>query len=275
MNMSTRASAIGANGTVLMPPMDVRLMNMTAVFLGLAACVVSLGWASRWALTHPVFAVSRIVVQGDTSHHNAITLKANVAARISGNFLTLDLAQVRGVFEAVPWVRRATVRREFPNRLRVTLEEHRSSGFWGADTESRMVNSFGEVFEANTGEAESESLPRLVGSEGQSASILSMYRQLSKILLPVDVAIEQLDLSGRGAWRVQLDTGALMELGKGHHDEVLVRLQNFLSTHKQVLASYQRSGFDRIESVDLRHGDGYAIRLRGVSTVVNATTEKK
>ncbi len=275
MNMAANLSAMGNESAGAALPMDVRLMNIAAVFLGLATCVVSIGLAGRWALAHPVFAVSRIVVEGDTAHHNALTLKANVGARISGNFFTLDLAQARSVFEAVPWVRRATVRREFPNRLRVTLEEHRSSGFWGAESESRMVNSLGEVFEANAGDAESEELPRLVGSEGQSVAVLGMYRQLAKIMQPLDVVIEQLELSGRGAWRMQLDTGAQMELGRGSSEEVQVRLQKFLNTHKQVLASYQRSGFDRIESVDLRHGDGYAIRLRGVSTVVQATAEKK
>jgi cell division protein FtsQ len=256
-------------------PMDVRLMNLAAMVLGVLACAVALGLAVRWLLAHPVFAVSRIVVEGDTTHHNAITLQANVGARISGNFFTLDLPQARNVFETVPWVRRATVQREFPNRLRVILEEHRSAGFWGLESESRMVNSVGEVFEANAGEAETEELPRLVGGEGQSELVLGMYRQLSKTVQPLELVIEQIELSGRGAWRMLLDSGTQMELGRGSPNEVQARLQKFLSTHQQVLSSYQRSGFDRIESVDLRNGEGYAIRLRGVSTVVNPTVEKK
>ncbi len=256
-------------------PTDVRLMNIAAIVLGAAACVVALGLALRWALAHPVFAVSRIVVQGDTAHHNDLTLKANVGGRISGNFFTLDLAQARGVFESVPWVRRATVRREFPNRLRVTLEEHRSTGFWGVDSESRMVNSFGEVFEANAGDAEAEELPRLIGAEGQSAPVLAMYVQISKLMRPLDVVIEQLELSARGGWRMQLDSGSVIEMGRGSEQEVFARLQKFLATHKQVLTSYQRSSLEQVESVDLRNGEGYAIRLRGVSTLVNAPAEKK
>lgn len=257
------------------PPMDVRLMNIAALGLALIAGVTMLVAVGRWALAHPAFGISRIVVEGDTAHHNAITLQANVGARISGNFFTLDLTQVRGVFESVPWVRKATVRREFPNRLRVKIEEHRSMSFWGAESESRMVNSQGEVFEANTGEAEADELPRLVGSEGQSALMLDMYKRLARAMQPFDATVEQLDLSGRGAWVMKLDSGAVIELGRGSSAEVMARLQNFLNTHKQVLATYQRAGLDRIESVDLRHGQGYAIRLRGVSTVVAATPEKK
>jgi cell division protein FtsQ len=274
MSAAARMSQM-RNGQMPTPPMDVRLMNTAAIVLGVLACATAMGLMVRWALAHPVFAVSRIVVEGDTAHHNAITLKANVGARISGNFFTLDLTQARSVFETVPWVRRATVRREFPNRLRVSLEEHRSAGFWGLESESRMVNSVGEVFEANAGDAETDELPRLVGVDGQSAVVLGMYRQLSKLVQPLDIVIEQLELSGRGAWRMQLDSGTQMELGRGSADEIQARLQKFLTTHKQVLASYQRSGFDRIESVDLRNGEGYAIRLRGVSTLVNATVEKK
>lgn len=256
----------------LAAPMDVRLMNIAAVALGAAACVVSLGLAVRWALAQPVFAMSKIVVEGDTAHHNALTLKANVGGRISGNFFTIDLAQARSVFESVPWVRKATVRREFPNRLRVTLEEHRSSGFWGLESESRMVNSLGEVFEANAGDAEAEELPRLVGMDGASKDVLAMYRQLSKALQSVDVAIEQLELSARNGWRMQLDSGTQMELGRGSPAEVIARLEKLLATQKQVLNSYQRTGWDRVESVDLRHGGGYAIRINGVSTTAAIAT---
>lgn len=274
MNMAARMPTLRGDATPALP-MDVRLMNSAALTLGAAACVVALGMAVRWALAQPMFAISRIVVEGDTAHHNDLTLKANVGGRISGNFFTLDLVQARGVFESVPWVRRATVRREFPNRLRVTLQEHLSTGFWGVDSESRMVNSFGEVFEANAGDAETQELPRLVGAEGQSAAVLAMYGQLSKLMRPFDAVIEQLELSARGGWRMQLDSGSVIEMGRGSEQEVFARLQKFLATHKQVLTSYQRSSLEQVESVDLRNGEGYAIRLRGVSTLVNAPAEKK
>ncbi len=255
-------------------PVDLRLMNIASLFLGLIALVIGAVFVLRWTMSQPAFAVSRIVVEGDTSHQNALTLQANVGPRIAGNFFTIDLVQARAVFESMPWVRQALVRREFPNRLRVKLEEHRSVGFWGADTESRMVNSQGEVFEANPGEAQTQDLPRMIGAEGKSAQVLSMYHKLSADLQPLDVVIEELQLTARGAWQITLDTGAVMELGRGAPEEVLSKLRKFLLTHQQVLAAYQRSGLDRIESVDLRHGDGYAIRLRGVSTVAATVVGK-
>jgi cell division protein FtsQ len=95
-------------------PMDIRLMNISAVVLGAGVCLAAVSGAAGWAVRHPAFAVTRIIVQGDTSHNNDVTLRANVASRLKGNFFTLDLAQARSAFEAVPWVRKAVVRRSFP-----------------------------------------------------------------------------------------------------------------------------------------------------------------
>jgi cell division protein FtsQ len=256
-------------------PTDVRLMNISAAVLGVGLCVAAVTAAALWTVRNPAFAVARITVQGDTAHSNEVILRANVASRLKGNFFTLDLAQARAAFEAVPWVRRAVVRREFPNRLRVTLEEHRSAGFWGADSESRLVNTFGEVFEANTGDAESEDLPRLIGPDGQGAQVLEVYRNLNALFTPMEASIEELELTGRGGWRMQLDGGAVIEMGRGTSQELLARVKRFTATYTQVLSAYQRAGLDRVESVDLRHNEGYAIRLRGVTTVVTAAAAEK
>lgn len=251
-------------------PMDIRLMNISAVVLGVGVCLAAVSGAAGWAVRHPVFAVTRIIVQGDTSHNNDVTLRANVASRLKGNFFTLDLTQARSAFEAVPWVRKAVVRREFPNRLVVKLEEHRSAAFWGEDSESRLINTYGEVFEANAGDVENEELPRLMGPDGQSAQVLAMYRSLSKLFTPLDAIIDEISLSGRGGWRMQLDGGAVFEMGRGNEEELVARVKRFTQTYTQVLSAYQRTGLDRVEAVDLRHNEGYAIRLRGVTTMVMA-----
>lgn len=249
-------------------PVDIRLMNLSAAVLGVIALLIALGALVSWIARLPAFAISRIVVQGDTQHHNALTLQANVASRLAGNFFTIDMAATRQTFESVPWVRRAVVRREFPNRLRVELEEHKPTAFWSADSESRMVNSYGELFEANAGEAEAEGLPRLVGPDNQSAVMLQLYRRLSQQFKAYDAVVEVLGLSSRGSWHVELDGGAEIEIGRGTPEEAAQRVQRFLDTHQRVMTAYQRSGLDRIESVDLRHNEAYAIRLRGVSTTV-------
>lgn len=254
-------------------PFDVRLMNITASVLFLVFGVLALGALAGWVGNHALFAIRAITVQGDVSHNNAVTLRANVLPRLGGSFFTLDLAQARESFQAVPWIRQAIVRREFPNRLKVILQEHQAVAYWGAEGDSRLLNSFGEVFEANTGEVEHELLPRLVGPTGQEPEVLAMYRALQPLFGDLDMAVDQLELTGRGSWVARLDTGAEVELGRGTQPEVLARTNRFLRTLTQVTARYNRRP-DAVESADLRHPDGYALRLRGVSTVVGSEPKK-
>ncbi len=242
-------------------PFDVKLMNFTAALLLSACLVLLLAAGGRWALRHPLFAIAGITVRGDVAHNNAVTLRANVAPRLAGNFFTVDLAGARQAFEAVPWVRKAVVRREFPNRL----EEHRAVAAWGDDSEARLVNSFGEVFEANPGDVEPGELPRLSGPEEQSAQVWAMYRALGPLFEPLGLVVEQLALTARGGWQIELDTGAMVELGRGTLEEVTARTRRFVQTLTQVASRYGRRP-DALISADLRHGDGYAVRLRGVGT---------
>jgi cell division protein FtsQ len=246
-------------------PLDVRLMNITATVLFVACGLLLAGALGWWAVRNPMFAIGGIVVQGDTAHNSAATLRANVLPRLRGNFFTVDLQKTREAFEAVPWVRRAIVKRQFPNKLRVQLQEHEGEAFWGADSESRLVNTYGEVFEANPGDVEQDEMPRLVGPEGSAAQVMAMYRGLKPMLEKLDLGIEQVALSGRGGWTLTLDSGATVELGRGATEEVLARSQRFAATLTQVTAKYGRKP-EALVTADLRHTDGYAVKLRGVTT---------
>lgn len=246
-------------------PLDVKLMNVTASVLFAACAVVLLAAAGGWLLRHPLFALGGVTVRGDVAHNSAVTLRAHVAPQVAGNFFAVDLAAARRAFEAAPWVRQAVVRREFPNRLRVWLQEHQAVAFWGAEGDSALVNSFGEVFEANAGDVEPDELPRLSGPQGESAQVLAMYRLLAPLFEPLDLAVTQLALSSRGSWQLALDAGTVVELGRGTRDEVAARTQRFVQTLTQVTSRYGRRP-EALVSADLRHGDGYAVRLRGVST---------
>ena len=244
-------------------PPDVRLMNATA---GLLLGIVAVGLASlafMWVARQPLFVVRSISIEGDITRNSVSTIRANAAPRLAGNFFTMDLAAGRRAFESVPWVRQAVVNRIWPNRLAVRLEEHRAAALWGSEeVEDKLVNTYGEVFEANLGDVEDESLPTLTGPDGTSAHMLQLLSRLTPVLAPMGARIDTLRLSGRGSWRVELDTGAEVELGRGSDDEIIERTQRFVDTVKQVTQRYDRP----LEYADLRHNEAYAVRLRGVST---------
>jgi len=246
-------------------PLDVKLMHMAAslMFVGL---VVGALLGGVWSLVQlPAFALRGITVLGDVEHNNDVTLRANVVTKFTGNFFTADLGRVRDAFETVPWVRLASVQREFPNRLRVTLQEHKPVAYWGDDGEPRMVNSYGEVFEANAGDLDDDKMPRLSGPDSQSQQVLAMYLALEPAFKAMSLSVESLALTDRGSWRAKLAHGAVIELGRGSVDDVMARVQRVSQTLAQVTNKLGRK-VTAIESADLRHDNGYALRLRGVST---------
>lgn len=255
-------------------PLDVKLMNLTANLLLLAFVLLGLSTGGRWLAHHPVFAIRGLTVLGDVSHNSALTLRAHVGSQLKGTFLTVDLGAVRQAFETVPWVRKVVVQREFPNRLRVILQEHQAVAYWGEEGESTLVNSYGEVFEANLGEVEQETLPRLDGPAEQSAQVLAMYRELQPLFEALDLPLEQLVLSSRGNWQAQLASGASLELGSGEPADVMARVRRFLGTVGQVAAHHGRN-LSALEGADLRYGQGYALRLRGVTTVAGQDQAKR
>ena len=247
-------------------PIDVRLMNFTANVLVVGVVVLAISNLVWWVLRHPVFAIQSITVQGEVTRTNAVTFRANVMPKLRGNFFTLDLDAARLAFESVPWVRTAVIHREYPNRLRSVLQEHRPVALWGEEDSNTMVNEQGQVFEANVEDGSVDDLPRLKGPAELSQQTWRMYQNLQGIFDAVDMDIDQLELTPRGSWRVLTQSGASLELGRGSETEVAAKLQVFLKTLSQVTARYGRTP-RALLGADLRHKDGYALRLRGVSTL--------
>lgn len=252
-----------STGRPLVLPADIRFMNAMSIVFGLLFVLTGMLLLTSWLFRQPIFNLSAITVCGDVAHNNALTLRANVVPRLAGNFFTVNLAQTQTVFESVPWVRKAVVQRQFPDRLKVLLQEHQAVAYWGLEGDTRLVNSFGEVFEANQAEVESADLPQLNGPSGQTPLVLQAYRQLSGQFEKLNMQLERLEMTGQGSWRARLDNGAEIEFGHGSVDEIEGRTQRFIATLSQVSSRYGRD----LESADLRYSNGYALKLKGVTTL--------
>jgi cell division protein FtsQ len=248
-------------------PVDVRLMNAIAAIVFTLALVALAAAGIAWAARRPEFQFRDVRLEGDLQRNSVTTVRANAMPHLAGNFFTMDLGRTRAAFEQVPWVRHAVVRRVWPDQLVVSLEEHQPVALWEDDEDSdKMVNSHGEVFEANVGDVEDDSLPQFAGPEGSSEQVLDMYRRLQPLFASMDVEVTTLRLSGRGSWHVDLDNGAAIELGRGTQDEVIERALRFIRTVPQVLRKFHAP----LESADLRHAEGYAVKLKGMSVAADA-----
>jgi cell division protein FtsQ len=262
------------NTAVASLPVDIRIMQRITAWLWMILGILALSGAVMWASRLTYFSLGTIVVDGDTNHNNALTIRANVAPRLRGNFFSADLQSTQSVFESLPWVRKAIVRREFPNRLRVQLQEHQPVGVWGRESEFQLLNDQGEVFEANPGDIDTDPLPHLVGPLPQAPLVLQAWYRLRPIMQKHEMDIERLELSDRGNWQMHLDSGAVIDIGRGDIASVVQRVETFLSTVTQATTALGRSMHKDIEHADLRHTNGYALKLRGIGTLASDNPKK-
>jgi cell division protein FtsQ len=176
---------------------DIKMLNGTAnALFGLLALVL-LAAALWWVVQRPMFTLKVIRLEGmdgaPLRHVSPSTVRGTAVPRIKGNFFTANLDAVRLAFESVPWVRRAAVRREWPNTLIVSVEEHVPLGTWGED--GRLVSVRGDVFTANLAEAEEDGdLPEFAGPGGSEKEVVARFRDLHDWFAPVKLVPEALQL---------------------------------------------------------------------------------
>jgi cell division protein FtsQ len=251
---------------------DVRAMNTIAS--GLMALVVLAFVASGvwWVSQRSVFTLRAVSVESmngtELKHVNRLTLREGAAGRLKGNFFTTDLEQVREAFESVPWVRQATVRREWPNQLIVELEEHVALGTWGED--GRILSVKGDLFTVNLAEVDDEQkLPKFDGPEGSEKEVLARFAQLRDWFAPLKLTPQVLSLSSRYAWTVKLDNGTRVALGREQDQNTMkTRVERLVGIYPQLVS---RLG-SAIGTIDMRYPNGLA--LSAASLTVPADPSK-
>jgi len=222
-------------------------LNRTSDLLMAVAGLIVLYSVIRFAIVQPVFAMREIRVGSSTTQVTLEQVEAIAQRDLQGTFFTLDLERLRRSFEKLPWVRKVDIRRSWPDRIDVAIEEHQPLARWG---NVALVNQQGEVFEA----AYDGELPVFVGPAGTSREVAIQYERLLGEFAAIGREPVHVQLSQRRAWRVQLDDGMTLEIGR---DQVQSRLSRFVSVYERTLMPLNR----RIDYVDLRYANGFAARV--------------
>ena len=235
-----------------------RLLNAAAGALTALALLVFVVGAMQMLLRSTLFPLREIELRGELAHTTSTEVEQAVHGHIDGNFFAVDLAQPRAALERLPWVRRVQVRRVWPDRLEVTLEEHVPLARWG---DLGLVNVHGERFAGRSDAA----LPRFAGPAGSEGEVTRRYRSFARLLAPLGTPLEALLLSPRHAWQARLGGGLTLELGRDSaHDPVERRLERFVAVHPQTLAKMQHKPTPEGAPntyVDLRYPNGFALRV--------------
>lgn len=239
-------------------------------------CVGVLVWLSQ----RPIFSLRQIVIEpvaGQTLKHiNKPVVKQQVLETVQGNFFSVRLEDVKRGFESMPWVRHANVRRVWPNGLIVSIEEQKPFGTWGGVESHKLMNTHGEIFAGRVSEVSDEvHLLEFHGPEDASKEVMRLYEKANTWFKPWNAEVKSLTLSERYAWHVKLSNGMKIEFGRDEENSDKTLTEDRVARLFKYWPQVQEKWANRVDAIDLRYANGFAVHLASANLKKNEVDSKK
>lgn len=238
------------------------LIDKVAGLLIGASILSLLGLMLFWVSHRPAFAVKRVVInsiEGELRHVTSSQVRTAVLENLDGTVLSANLGPVQQSLQSIAWVKSATVRRVWPNRLLVRIEEQQAVAVW---SKGLLVNRYGESFSADKEDhGEACALATLSGPKGSEKLVLTRARELQEWIAPLGMSLSSLRLTEQYAWTAVLTTGLTLDLGRDAlGTSVQERVVKFVQTQPWLAQRLELEGGPSVVHADLRYATGYAFR---------------
>lgn len=198
--------------------------------------------------------IEKVIVEGKLKNLDVKKFEALIAQHAHSGFFSVNVAQIEKAATRSDWVRTASVRRIWPDTLKLSITEHEAVARWN---DRSLINRHAEVFAPKTLVIQKDQ-PELKGPEGMHKQVLQQYLKLSPEFASLGLQIHSLEMDDRYSWR--LVTGSKTEdyklallLGREHVDKSVER---FIEAFSGPLAKNMKD----IKYVDLRYTNGFAVR---------------
>lgn len=192
-----------------------------------------------------------IEITGEFTYLDQDAIEARVAKALDGGFFKVDLQRIRSQVAAMPWVEQVSVRRVWPDTLRMHVTEQVPLAYWN---KGALVNLDGEVFRPGS-IPDLGALPHLYGDDASARQVVAFYLQLHARLLPGTLRIDTAGRNRRGEWQVAFRDGLQLILGR---ENVAGRQQAFFDVYPRLSTQLHRQA----ERIDMRYEHGFAVRWR-------------
>ena len=199
--------------------------------------------------------IATVHIEGDLQYVSEAELEAAVGRFATTSLVAMELDLLKQELETLPWIHTVQVRREWPDRLVIRVEEEQPIARWG---ERELLNQEGQRFAPQDVRAQMQ-LPNLRGPRDSEQVVMRQYLQFNQLLYPLGVRIQDLALNERGAWSLVLTNGVEVRLGK---EAVLPRLRRLVV----FLESEFGQDIGDIAAIDLRYRNGIAVAGRSIDS---------
>jgi cell division protein FtsQ len=203
-----------------------------------------------WITDEKSVPLSALVLTGDDTHITFDKVR-EVLIRQEGrlNFFTVEIAQIQKELEAMPWVYSVSIRKRWPETLKIHVVEQSIVATWN---DIALLNRFGEIVDAPPDSAKQKYVA-LHGNNELAGEVLNTYVKLHQFLKVNDFVIARLSNDQRQATSLTLKNGIILRLGK---EQKLDRIQRFLTVYPLIDKKYN---VNKIDYIDLRYDTGFAV----------------
>jgi len=249
-------------------------INRFAAGLVWLTLLTGLAAVALWVARQPAFALKSVQVVSlgpPIANLTKSDIRQAIEQAGQGTALTTPLHDLRDVLEDHAWVRQVSMRRVWPNRLLVWVEEHEPIAIWA---DGQLINSYGELFsaQADLGQVQERlgcKMPRLLGPVGSHLRVMERAMALQEELESHKRVLTRLELTEQLSWKAVLDGALVVELGRDQlPSSPIERLQGLLMRLESLEASLEtKSGTQRLALADLRYANGFAFRAVSASAL--------
>ena len=203
-------------------------------------------------LTNPVnFPINTVKISATYQHITRSELEEKLLPFLQLGFFGLSTKALKSDLLALVWSHRVLVEREWPDTLKITLQEKIPIAFWN----KQLLTADGVVFQPHIDQEEWVNLPRLNGPDEERMTVLKTFNELSPFMQPYGLRLSELNLRANSAWDAKLTNGSVLHLGK---QDLLGRIKRFCRAYPAVFAEKSH----QIATVDLRYAHGMAVEWK-------------
>lgn len=214
--------------------------------VAVAMVVIIAVWAGKQVDDIPIKTIN---IQSSLEKVNKDEIKTIAKNYMYEGFFTVNLSSFEQQLNEIPWVHRATIKRQWPGSLVINISEQQPYFRWG---ENHLINKYGETFYVSD-VSQYSYMPLLQGVNGREQELIKLYYKYNKGFKQVDAEIVSLKEDARYDKEIHLANGITINVGRDQSDKQIQRCLNSF-------AMFSKAEREAIASIDLRHGNGFAVR---------------
>lgn len=225
------------------------LLSLIPIGILGGAVMLKIVW-TKLPMEYPIRVVE---INKSLSSEDLHEVTESLAQDMAKGFFGIDIENVQEGLKNIPWILQASVRRIWPDKIFVSIEEHVPLAYWG---ENGILSTEGTVFfPRDPKKFQGARLPYFNGPIERAKEMQQQYLVFLEMVAPLGLTIHALNLSDDGAWKMRLENGIDIVIGKSALTDRMARL---VLAYPNIRNKYKEN-YQDIDRFDLRYTNGIAV----------------